>query len=130
MPEYTFVCEKCNHKFTDILSFAQYDAKAYKCEKCKSKKLNRCYQDDCINIAGSIKKSDSELGTLGDLADRNRDRMSEDHKEHLFRKHNEYRFNKPDDPLPTGMSRLKKPSKRKWKWTDQQTTSKKRKKPS
>jgi len=115
MPEYTFVCEKCDHKFTEILSFAQYDAKTIKCTLCKSKKVNRSYQDDCTTIMASIKKSDSELKTVGDLADRNRDRMSDDRKEDLFRKHNAYRFEKSDDPLPKGWTKPNKPTEPTWK---------------
>ena len=46
-----------------------------------------------------IYRTDSELTTIGELADRNRDRMSEDHKESLFNKHNEYRRGK-DGKMP------------------------------
>ena len=104
MPEYTFICEDCGAKFSDIYSFRAYDEavenKTIRCCSCNKTNIGRCYEDDCINIAGSIKKSDSELKTLGDLANRNRDRMSEDHKEYLHRKHNDYKLDKPNDPLP------------------------------
>jgi hypothetical protein len=63
----------------------------------------------------SIRKSDSELKTIGDLANRNRDKMSEDHKNDLYHKHNEYKESGQEDPLPQGMKRLKKQKKVKWK---------------
>lgn len=114
MPEYTFICDDCECKFAEILSYAQYDQKKYSCCSCGGRNLSRSYEDDCTNISGSIKKSDSELKTLGDLADRNRDRMSDDQKRHLHYKHNEYKKHKPEEVLPQGMSRIKKTEKIKW----------------
>lgn len=118
MPEYTYFCNDCEHDFSIFASINQYEKLASNnkilCPDCKKNDVTRDYITDCSTISGSVKKSDSELKTLGDLADRNRDRMSGDQKEHLARKHNEYKLNKPDDPLPTGMSRIKKPPKTKW----------------
>ena len=62
----------------------------------------------------SVRKSDTELKTIGDLANRNRDKMSEDHKNDLYHKHNEYKESGQEDPLPQGMNRLKKQKKVKW----------------
>ena len=116
MPEYSFLCEDCDHEFSIFCSYSNYEdrVKRLTCEKCYSVNVNRDYITDCSTISGSVKKSDGELKTIGDLANRNRDRMSDDQKEHLFRKHNDYKLNKPDDPLPTGMSRIKKPQKPQW----------------
>jgi len=66
-------------------------------------------------INGSIKKSDSELKTLGDLANRNRDRLNDDQKASLHAKHNAYKEQESTKELPSGMSRIKKP-KNKIKW--------------
>jgi hypothetical protein len=74
------------------------------------------YTEDALSISASVKKMDSELKTVGDLAKRNTDRMSDDHKAHLRSKHNDYKENQADAPLPKGMSRLQKP-KHKTKWT-------------
>jgi hypothetical protein len=63
-----------------------------------------------------IRKSDSELKTIGDLANRNRDKMSNDHKSYLQEKHNEYKDTELAKELPKGMSKIKKPTK-KIKWT-------------
>lgn len=75
--------------------------------------------EDMLSINSSVKKSDSELKTLGDLANRNRDKMSKDHKMALDQKHTQYQDDKLKDELtkelPKGMSRIKKP-KNKIKW--------------
>jgi hypothetical protein len=77
----------------------------------------RSYLDDAKTIiAGSVKKSDNELKTLGDLARRNTDRMSDDQKEILQTKHNKYKEQQSVKQLPKGMSRMNKP-KHKTKWT-------------
>jgi len=68
-----------------------------------------------LTINGSVKKSDSELKTIGDLANRNRDRMTNDQKNYLDKKHNEYKDQDLAKELPKGMSRIKKP-KNKIKW--------------
>jgi len=115
MPTYTYECSKC-HKIFELY----YNIKDYiehpKCQYCKSIKTNRSYTHDVMTQCMSIKKSDNELKTLGDLANRNRDKMSEDHKQHLEKKHNSYKEQKEEAPLPKGMSRIKK-SKSKIKWT-------------
>lgn len=69
---------------------------------------------DIITQSVSVKKADNELKTLGDLADRNRDRLSEDEKNHLYKKHNDYKENKTEHSLPKGMNRLKKGKKTIW----------------
>tara|TARA_B110000503_G_C7082473_1_gene385784 strand:+ start:204 stop:437 length:234 start_codon:yes stop_codon:yes gene_type:complete len=75
--------------------------------------------EDMLTISSSVKKSDSEFKTLGDLANRNRDRMTTDHKKALDQKHTEYQDDKVKEELtkelPSGMSRIKK-SKTKIKW--------------
>ena len=75
--------------------------------------------EDMLTINSSVKKSDSEFKTLGDLANRNRDKMSEDHKMALDAKHTKYQDDKLKEELtkelPNGMSRIKKP-KTKTKW--------------
>jgi hypothetical protein len=72
--------------------------------------------EDIKTLNTSIKKSDSELKTLGDLANRNRDRLSQDHKIVLEQKHNDYKEEPSQKELPRGMSRIQKP-KVKTKWT-------------
>lgn len=113
MPTYTFSCEKCEQIFEIYCSYSEYTDKQ-KCPACKSKKTSRLYSFDLGTLSASIKKADSELKTLGDLAMRNTERMTDDQKTELYMKHNQYKENKPDTPLPQGMSRIPKQPKIKW----------------
>jgi len=118
MPEYTFICSGCSDSFSIFARWYDLDdmvtTKKVVCPNCRSKKVTRDYTGDCATISGSVKKSDSELKTIGDLANRNRDKFSVDKIEHLNKKHNSYKEQVPDKPLPKGMSRIKKPPKPKW----------------
>jgi len=115
MPEYSYLCEHCNYKFSLFYTIVGYDPSP-QCKKCKSK-CKRDYELDLTTINTSVKKSDSELKTIGDLAKRNSDRMSEDQKHALYMKHNSYKDDKDLKPLPSGMSRVKKGPKIKWPGT-------------
>lgn len=109
MPTYTFVCEDCNSKFELFFHIKNY-IESPKCTICSSKKTCRSYQDDLMSMTGSVIKSDSELKTIGDLANRNRDKLSDDRKKELYAKHNSYK----DDfhlKLPSNMNRISKPKK-------------------
>ena len=115
MPTYSYSCSHCEEKFEMFLYIKDYTEHP-KCPKCKSKKTNREYIQDVSTLSASVKKSDSELKTLGDLANRNRDKLSDDQKQSLFEKHNSYREQESQKELPKGMSRMKKPTQ-KIKWT-------------
>lgn len=110
MPEYTYVCSSCELKFNIVSSISSYKETVV-CPQCKFKKAERAYLEDLTSLNMSIKKSDSELKTIGDIANRNRDKLSEDEKSSLNMKHNDYRYNQEDAPLPKGMSRIKKNKK-------------------
>ena len=116
MPIYTYSCAKCNSIFEECMSIEKYGkTKTHRCPKCQSAKTRREHLIDAQTINGNVKKTDSELKTIGDLANRNRDQMTEDNKEALWQKHNSYKDVVPDRPLPDGMSRIKKPKKVKWR---------------
>lgn len=115
MPVYSYKCDKCDGSFELFFSIRDYQ-ESPKCALCASKHTVRQYISDVSTISTSIKKSDSELKTIGDLANRNRDRMSKDEKDALFKKHNDYKTQESTKELPTGMSRIKKPThKTKWR---------------
>jgi putative FmdB family regulatory protein len=114
MPDYTYVCTNCNKKFELFSSINNYE-ESPKCLNCNSKKTQRSYKDDLSTVSGSVRKSDSELRTIGDLANRNRDKLSNDEKVNLHNKHNSYK-DQPIEKLPNGMKQIKKP-KKKIKWT-------------
>ena len=110
MPNYTYECNACHYVFELFSTIKDYQ-ESPKCVKCNSKKTSRMLAEDAMTLNSSVKKSDSELKTIGDLANRNRDKMSEDQKTHLHKKHNDYKEKESDKELPTGMSRMKKPTK-------------------
>ena len=116
MPNYSYHCNKCNKDFELFFYIKDYTEHP-KCEFCKANKFtHRLYSKDVLSQVASVKKADSELKTIGDLANRNRDRMSEDKKISLNKKHNSYKEETSKKTLPKGMSRMKKPET-KIKWT-------------
>ena len=80
-----------------------YDEQCHKvsCPNCKKTK------SVCRDFSVDIPMRISTTITLGSLAEKNSDRMSDDHKESLRRKHNEYKENRPNTELPEGMTRGK-----------------------
>lgn len=113
MPTYTYDCLDCKSSF-ELFSYIKDYQEYPKCINCGSKKTNRSYVSDVSTQSSCIKKSDSELKTLGDLAKRNSDRFSNDEKAYLYHKHNSYKQEQSDKKLPAGMSRIEKPQKLKW----------------
>lgn len=113
MPNYSYGCDNCNIIFELFFHIKDYNDSP-KCLEC-GKKSHRLYSLDVLTQSASVKKSDSELKTIGDLAKRNADRLSEDEKTYLHHKHNSYKETKSQKELPRGMSRMKKPPKTKWR---------------
>lgn len=112
MPTYSYVCDDCKTSFELFFTIKEYVSQP-KCSFCNSKHTSRNYSIDFATISNSIKKSDAELATIGDLAKRNSDKMSDDEKTALYLKHNSYKENTGKE-LPKGMSRVKKPPKTLW----------------
>lgn len=112
MPVYSYACNKCKLKFELFFSYSKYEEQP-ECSGCKSNNTYRLYVEDAMTINTSVKKSDSELKTLGDLANRNRDKLSDDQKLALQHRHNSYK-DSPSMDLPTGMSRIKRGKKTQW----------------
>ena len=100
MPLYTYVCPKCG-QFEKYLSFANYTEKV----KCECGKLSH---RDVLSDADSVFAiGDGAPRTLGALADKNRDKMSNDEIIALRKKHNPHIYG-PKKELPKeGMRRLK-----------------------
>lgn len=113
MPTYSYYCNNCEKDFELFFYIKDYQDQP-KCNLCKSNQTYRQYAKDISTQAASVKKSDSELKTLGDLANRNRDKLTEDQKQSLHDKHNSYKEQSSTKELPTGMTRLKKQPKSKW----------------
>lgn len=113
MPTYSYTCDDCKTEFELFFYIKDYIEKPH-CVTCGKPNTHRRYMDDVGTQSTSVRKADSELKTIGDLANRNRDRLTEDQKIHLHQKHNSYKDNAPDTPLPKGMKRIKKPPKISW----------------
>lgn len=114
MPTYSYSCNNCGSDFELFFYIRDYEEKPA-CINCGKKKTSRKYINDIRTQSCSVKKSDSELKTLGDLANRNRDKMNDDQKNELYNKHNDYKYKDSETSLPKGMSRLKKQKKIKWR---------------
>lgn len=113
MPTYSYHCEKCEHNFELFFYIKDYIEHPC-CAMCNSDNTIRRYTDDVVTQSASVRKSDTELKTIGDLAKRNSDRLSEDEKIHLYQKHNSYKEEQSTKELPKGMNRIKKPKKPMW----------------
>lgn len=114
MPTYTYYCSECNKQFELFSYIKDYDSTP-ECPKCKRQDTYRLYDVDIRTQSASVKKGDSELKTLGDLALRNRDKMTEDQRQELYAKHNDYKEDTaPKKELPKGMSYMKKQPKPIW----------------
>lgn len=113
MPTYSYSCDSCGSNFELFFYIKDYIEKP-KCTSCHKATTHRRYADDVLSQNCSVKKSDNELKTIGDLANRNRDRMSTDQKNALYKKHNSYKETNEQTPLPKGMSRIKKGQKTIW----------------
>lgn len=125
MPTYTYFCPNCNKSF-ELFSYIKDYVANPKCCDCKQNHTHRLYDVDVRTQSASIKKGDSELKTLGDLAQRNTDRMSEDQKKELYAKHNAYKEDKIQTrDLPSGMKYMKKQPKPIWPGSQPKTRRKK-----
>lgn len=126
MPTYSYNCLKCESNFELFYYIKDYQERP-KCSVCGSSKTQRSYISDVATQSASVKKSDSELKTIGDLAKRNSDKLSNDEKQHLFNKHNSYKYEESNKRLPSGMSRIKKPEKTSWPGSTTKTKRKPKK---
>ncbi len=106
MPEYYYTCEKCKKTFSTFkVSVSQYIEKE-KCPTCNStQNVYREYQEE--GFYSSIRLSDGEIKTVGHLAERNTENMSDDELKALNRKNTAYLREQPKD-LPSGMKRVTK----------------------
>jgi len=111
MPLYTYLCDEhlggCGLSFEKFLNVKNYTPHI-RCPQCrKIKSVYRDFITDANTVATTVRKSDTEI-KLGHLAHRNTERMSEDEKAELTRKHNAYRYEEPQKELPPGMHRIPK----------------------
>lgn len=78
MPTYEYKCDKCEHSFEIIQRMA--DRPLVKCPICKKNKLYRLFFSPMVFVVGEAK-------TIGQLADRNTKKMSNDQKDSIAEKY-------------------------------------------
>lgn len=104
MPIYPYRCKNCRHAFEVFQSIHKYRT-LHKCPNCKYDALERIF------VIGDafVKLADTEIKKVGHLAQRNTEKMSDDQRQELHRKHNEYKYKEPEKDLPPGMTRVPRP---------------------
>jgi putative FmdB family regulatory protein len=103
MPLYSFICDEenagCGHGFERKYSMKQIEDAKVKCPKCG--KVKPVYQsfDNRYVVGAPV--------TLGSLADKNANTLSNDHKSHLNHEHNKYK-DRSKNPRPEGWGHYKR----------------------
>lgn len=103
MPTYSFLCEDCTNAFEINCFISDYDGvvKGMECPSCSSKNVYRDYSTD--KVSGQIK-----VQTLGMMAQKNSERMTDEQKAALNFEHKKYLYEEGNE-LPAGMKRARKP---------------------
>jgi putative FmdB family regulatory protein len=87
MPLYDYICDECQAVFET--QHGMFEKVELFCPRCKEQ-LNRSVmlkKTLSVPLYASVRVSKGDLKTLGHRAERNRETMSEDEREHLKRKH-------------------------------------------
>ena len=124
MPEYSYLCETCDHKWSVFTTLSKYKDRI-KCPSCKKiKNVHRDFSED--NVYGGYSYSLSETETLGHYADKQTKKYGKWKCEDLKRS---FKTKKVEGgrELPQGMSRMDKPKERP-QWTKSEKPKKRRKK--
>ena len=124
MPEYSYLCDDCEHGWSVISPLLKYKPKLT-CPVCKEvKAVHRDFSED--NVYGGYSYSASETKTLGHYADKQSKVYGKWKCEDMQM---EFKTKKTQGgaKLPDGMSRMEKP-KDGVKWTKDQPKNKRRKK--
>lgn len=112
MPIYTFKCQKCNEQFEINCLMSDYPSLKPDCPQCSSLECVRDYQTDLENSTTGVKLSEDQL-TVGHLAYRNTERMSQDERSKIYLETNAYKkHTKIPDHLFKGVPSLGPAGKR------------------
>ena len=122
MPEYSYMCEDCNGKWTVFRHMSEYKPKET-CPACgKIENVYRDFEDD--NIYGGYSYSVSETKTLGHYADKLTKKYGRWKCEDM-QKDFKTKKTQGGGELPQGMSRMDKP-KDAPSWTKDSVSKKRR----
>ena len=124
MPEYSYACDGCDHKWSIFCHRSEYKDKK-KCPCCnKIKPVHRDYGED--NIYGGYSYSLSEAKTLGHYADKQSKKFGKNKVEDMMREQKTKTKDTLSEKLSDGMQKIDKPSSSP-KWTKDSGKKKRRK---
>lgn len=106
MPEYIFLCDKCEINFSVTCSMSEYSKRKYfRCPDCKSKARRDLSFD---NVQGSVARSLSECKTVQHYAEKQSKAYGKSKVEDMLEGMKTTKKTQTQD-LPEGMSRIEKP---------------------
>lgn len=123
MPEYSFYCENCSHKWVIVCPISEYSPNKA-CPSCRKRKtVFRDFGEDQIH--GSVKAALSEVKTLGHYADLQAKKLGKWKCEDMMADFKTKKEEQKAD-LPDGMSRMERPTDAP-QWTKDEPVKKRRK---
>ena len=125
MPEYSYICEECDHSWSIFCHRSEYKDKI-KCTSCNKKKsVYRNFEEDEVYTAYNY--SLSEAKTIGHYADKQSKKLGKNKVEDMIREQKTKKGDTLSGKLGDGMKKMDRPSSS-TKWTKESTTKKRRKK--
>ena len=124
MPEYSYICEKCDHRWSIFCHRSEYKDKI-KCTSCNKKKsVYRNFEED--EVYGAYNYSLSEAKTIGHYADKQSKKLGKNRVEDMIREQKTKKVDTLSGKLGDGMKKMDRPNNSP-KWT-KESTKKRRKK--
>ena len=124
MPEYSYICEECDHSWSLFCHRSKYKDKRNR-PSCKKKKAAyRNFQEDEVYAAYSY--SLSEAKTIGHYADKQSKKLGKNKVEDMIREQKTKKEDRLSERLTDGMQKMDRPDSS-TKWT-KESTKKRRKK--
>ena len=125
MPEYSYICEECDHSWSIFCHRSKYKDRI-NCPYCKKKEAAyRNFQED--EVYGAYSYSLSEAKTIGHYADKQSKKLGKNKVEDMIRDQKTKKEDRLSEKLKKGMKKMDRPSSSP-KWTKESTTKKRRKK--
>jgi len=125
MPEYSYACDNCEHRWSIFCDRSKYKDRR-KCPSCKKiKTVHRDFEED--DFYSSIKLSLTEVKTLGHYADKQSKKLGKNKVEEMIRNQKTKTRDTLSEKLNENMSKMDRP-KDPPKWTKNTSKKKKRKK--
>lgn len=124
MPEYSYICEECDHRWSIFCHRSEYKDKI-KCTSCNKKKsVYRNFEEDEVYAAYNY--SLSEAKTIGHYADKQSKKLGKNRVDDMIREQKTKKEDRLSEKLTDGMKKMDRPNSS-TKWT-KESTKKRRKK--